>query len=117
MSSRIIVGCQVSTSLRTNLALFHVDYNHFQSPQGTSQQSSAQLALALLTPIYGAEVAARVVPALRTFVIDQGKIRAKGAELDGPWSIVKPRKAKAPAAKAPAKAPAKAGRKAPAQRR
>jgi len=68
--------------LRTNLALFHVDYNHFQSPQGTSQASSAQLALSLLTPLYGAAIAQRVVPALSTFVIDQGKIRAKGVELE-----------------------------------
>jgi iron complex outermembrane receptor protein len=68
--------------LRTNLALFHVNYKHFQSPQGTSQTSSAQLALALLTPLYGPVIAAQVVPALSTFVADQGNIRAQGVEAE-----------------------------------
>ena len=36
--------------LRTNLALFHVTYDHFQSPQGTSSGPSGQLAISLLTP-------------------------------------------------------------------
>jgi iron complex outermembrane receptor protein len=68
--------------LRTNLAVFHVDYNHFQGSQGTTQASSQQLATAILTPLYGAAITAQVVPALSTFVFDQGKIRAQGVELE-----------------------------------
>ncbi|MBV1689460.1 TonB-dependent receptor [Novosphingobium sp. G106] len=68
--------------LRTNLALFHVDYHHFQGPQGTSQLSSAVIAHAALDPLYGVAVANAVVPALSTFVFDQGSIRAQGVELE-----------------------------------
>jgi iron complex outermembrane receptor protein len=69
-------------TLRTNLALFHVDYNHFQSPQSTTTPSSVAVALPVLTTLYGAATAAELVPSLSTFVVDQGKVRAKGFELE-----------------------------------
>lgn len=68
--------------LRTNLALFHVDYNHFQSPQSTSTPSSVAIALPILIGLYGEAAANELIPALSTFVGDQGKIRAKGFELE-----------------------------------
>jgi iron complex outermembrane receptor protein len=68
--------------LRTNLALFHVDYNHFQSPQSTSSPSSVATILPTLTALYGAATAAELVNSLSTFVVDQGKIRAQGFELE-----------------------------------
>lgn len=68
--------------LRTNLALFHVDYNHFQQSQSTSSPPSLAIALAALTPLYGATVAAEVAPKLSVFVGDQGKVRARGFELE-----------------------------------
>lgn len=68
--------------LRANLALFHVDYNHFQAPQGTNSPFSAALIVALATPLYGATVAAQLPSVLSTYVADQGKIRAKGFELE-----------------------------------
>lgn len=68
--------------LRTNLALFHVDYNHFQASQSTSTPSSVALALPILTNLYGATVANELVSKLSVFVGDQGKVRAKGFELE-----------------------------------
>ena len=68
--------------LRTNIAVFHVDYNHYQSPQGTSSPASAAIALAAFTPLYGATTAAQLVNVVSTFVIDQGKVRAQGVELE-----------------------------------
>jgi iron complex outermembrane receptor protein len=68
--------------LRTNLALFHVDYNHFQSPQSTTTPSSVATALPILTALYGATTANELIPSLSTFVVDQGKIRAQGFELE-----------------------------------
>jgi iron complex outermembrane receptor protein len=68
--------------LRTNLALFHVDYNHFQQSQSTSASASAALALPILTQLYGAAVANAILPKLSVFVGDQGKVRAKGFELE-----------------------------------
>lgn len=68
--------------LRANLALFHVDYNHFQQSQSTSAEASRLLALAALPPLYGPVVAAEVVPKLSVFVGDQGKVRARGFELE-----------------------------------
>jgi iron complex outermembrane receptor protein len=68
--------------LRTNLALFHVDYNHFQSPQGTSDPASKAIAIASFTPLYGATTAAQLANVVSTFVIDQGKVRAQGFELE-----------------------------------
>ncbi|WP_296305391.1 TonB-dependent receptor [Pseudomonas sp.] len=68
--------------LRTNLALFHVDYNHFQQSQSTSAPASAAIALAALEPLYGAAAAAEILPKLSVFVGDQGKVRARGFELE-----------------------------------
>lgn len=68
--------------LRTNLALFHVDYNHFQQSQSTSATASAALALPILTSLYGATVASAALSKLSVFVGDQGKVRAKGFELE-----------------------------------
>jgi iron complex outermembrane receptor protein len=68
--------------LRTNLALFHVDYNHFQSPQSTSSPQSAAIALASMAPLYGLAQATELLGPLSTFVIDQGKVRAQGFELE-----------------------------------
>ena len=68
--------------LRTNLALFYVTYNHFQSPQSTTSPSSVASILPTLTTLYGATVAQELISSLSTFVVDQGKIRARGFELE-----------------------------------
>jgi iron complex outermembrane receptor protein len=68
--------------LRTNLALFYVTYNHFQSPQSTSTPSSVATVLPTLTGLYGSTVATELISSLSTFVVDQGKIRARGFELE-----------------------------------
>ena len=70
--------------LRTNLALFHVTYNHFQSPQSTSTPSSVAAVLPTLISLYGAATATELISSLSTFVVDQGKIRANGIELEVP---------------------------------
>ena len=72
----------LNNRLRANLALFHVDYKHFQSPQGTSNGPSKIAAVAIWTPIYGAVIAEELSQAASTFVLDQGNIRAKGFELE-----------------------------------
>jgi len=72
----------LDNKLRANLALFHVDYKHFQSPQGTSNGPSKVAAVAIWTPIYGAAVAEELSQAASTFVLDQGNIRAQGFELE-----------------------------------
>ena len=72
----------LDNKLRANLALFHVDYKHFQSPQGTSNGPSKIAAVAIWTPIYGAAVADELSQAASTFVLDQGNIRAQGFELE-----------------------------------
>jgi len=68
--------------LRTNLALFYVTYNHFQSPQSTSTPSSVATVLPTLVALYGAQTAQELIASLSTFVVDQGKIRARGFELE-----------------------------------
>jgi iron complex outermembrane receptor protein len=68
--------------LRANLALFHVIYQHFQSPQGLSDPNSAALATGVWTQLYGAATAAELANAASTFVIEQGKVRAQGVELE-----------------------------------
>lgn len=68
--------------LRANLALFHVDYEHFQASQSTSTPSSVAIALPILTQLYGATTANEVISKLSVFVGDQGTVRAKGAELE-----------------------------------
>ncbi len=72
----------LNNRLRTNLALFHVDYNHFQSPGSTTTPSSTATIFPTLVSLYGAATAAELVSSLSTFVVDQGKIRAKGFELE-----------------------------------
>ncbi|MEJ5976213.1 TonB-dependent receptor [Novosphingobium sp. PS1R-30] len=72
----------LDNKLRTNLALFHVDYNHFQQAQSTSATASAALALPILTQLYGATIAGEMLPKLSVFVGDQGKVRARGFELE-----------------------------------
>jgi iron complex outermembrane recepter protein len=68
--------------LRTNLALFHVDYNHFQSAQSGIVPAGAAIARPIFTSLYGAATAAELLSAAGTFVVDQGKVRAKGFELE-----------------------------------
>jgi iron complex outermembrane receptor protein len=65
--------------LRTNLAVFHVDYNHYQSPQGTSAPQSKALAISAFTPLYGPVVANQLATVVSTFVYDQGKVRRKAS--------------------------------------
>jgi len=68
--------------LRTNLALFHVDYNHYQASQGTALPAAKTLALSIWTPLYGATVANELATAASLFIIDQGKLTAQGFELE-----------------------------------
>jgi iron complex outermembrane receptor protein len=68
--------------LRTNLALFHAKYDHYQSAQGTTQPSSAALIIALTTPIYGPTIARQLPGVLSTFVVDAGTLIAKGVEAE-----------------------------------
>jgi len=68
--------------LRVNLAVFDAKYNHFQAPQGTSQEQSAALIILLTTPLYGAAIAQQLPGTVGTFVFDQGKLHAYGAELE-----------------------------------
>ncbi|MCW1428117.1 TonB-dependent receptor [Novosphingobium sp. JCM 18896] len=75
-------GDFLDNRLRTNLALFHVDYNHFQSPQSTTAANSVAAVLPTLTTLYGAATAGELISSLSTFVVDQGKIRARGFELE-----------------------------------
>ncbi|MEJ5975624.1 TonB-dependent receptor [Novosphingobium sp. PS1R-30] len=75
-------GDFLNNRLRTNLALFHVDYNHFQSPQSTTAANSVAAVLPTLTTLYGAATAGELISSLSTFVVDQGKIRARGFELE-----------------------------------
>lgn len=79
------VGAKVDffdRKVRANLALFHVDYNHFQAPQSTSTPASIALAIPILTGLYGASAANELISKLSVFVGDQGKVRAKGFELE-----------------------------------
>ena len=68
--------------LRTNLALFHVIYNHAQGPQGLSDPSSKALAVGQWTALFGAATAAELAVSAGTLVGDQGKARAQGFELE-----------------------------------
>ncbi len=68
--------------LRTNLALFHVDYKHFQSPQSFVSPESRTAALDQLIPLYEETIANLLTNSLSTFVIDQGAVRARGFELE-----------------------------------
>jgi iron complex outermembrane receptor protein len=68
--------------LRANLALFHVDYKHFQSPQSTTAATSVATVLPVLQQLYGAATASELISSLSTFVVEQGSVRAKGFELE-----------------------------------
>lgn len=68
--------------LRTNLAVYHVTYKNYQSPQSTTSPQSTAAILPILTDLYGAASAARLPRSLSTFVISQGTIKAKGFELE-----------------------------------
>ena len=68
--------------LRTNLAVYHVDYKHFQSPGSTTTAESAATILPTLTALYGATTANELLGSLSTYVVDQGSVRAKGFELE-----------------------------------
>ena len=72
----------LNRKLRVNLALFHVKYKSFQSPQGTSQQSSKDLIQLLAGPLFGSTTAAALPDFVSTFVVDQGDIKAYGLELE-----------------------------------
>lgn len=63
--------------LRTNLALFKVDYNNFQQPSATTSVE----AVAFLTAAYG-ELGRAIAPNLSTFVQQAHDVRAKGFELE-----------------------------------
>ena len=64
--------------LRTNLALFHVDYKHFQQPSSTT----APEAVAFLNGQYGTALGTALAPNLSTFVQQAHDVRAKGVELE-----------------------------------
>ncbi len=68
--------------LRTNLAVYHVDYKHFQAPGSTTQAESAASILPTLISLYGATTANELIGNLSTYVVDQGSVRAKGFELE-----------------------------------
>jgi iron complex outermembrane receptor protein len=68
--------------LRTNLALYHVDYKHYQGPNSTTAATSVAAILPTLISLYGATTAAELIPSLGTFVLDVGDVRAQGAELE-----------------------------------
>ena len=72
--------------LRTNLALFHVTYNHHQSPGSTSNAASRASARLQLNSLYlgtlGAAGIEGLLSSLATFVNDQGQVRAQGFELE-----------------------------------
>ncbi len=68
--------------LRTNLAVYHVDYKHFQSPGSTTTAESAATVLPTLIALYGTATGNEVLGSLSTYVVDQGNVRAKGFELE-----------------------------------
>jgi iron complex outermembrane receptor protein len=68
--------------LRTNLALFHVIYDHYQLPSTTTNPGSVAANLVKLNQLYGASIAANLISSLSTFVNDVGKLRAQGVELE-----------------------------------
>ena len=63
--------------LRTNLALFYVDYTNFQGPSSTSSPD----AVAALIAQYGA-LGSTLAPVLSTFVQQSTDVRAKGFEFE-----------------------------------
>lgn len=63
--------------LRTNLALFHVDYKNYQQPSSTT----APEAIAFLNAVYG-QIGTTLASNLSTFVQQAHDVRAKGFELE-----------------------------------
>jgi iron complex outermembrane recepter protein len=63
--------------LRTNLALFYVDYENFQGPSSTTSPD----AVAALIAQYG-DLGRTLAPVLSTFVQQANDIRAKGVEFE-----------------------------------
>ena len=64
--------------LRTNLALFYVDYKGYQQPSSTT----APEAVAFLNAQYGVALGTQLAPILSTFVQQAHDVRAKGFELE-----------------------------------
>jgi len=68
--------------LRTNLALYHVTYKHFQQPGSTSSATSTATILPILIDLYGDTIANELVGVISTFVTDSGTLKAKGVEAE-----------------------------------
>ena len=68
--------------LRTNLALYHVDYKHLQQSQGTSVPSSFAICSQALTGQFGGAQANELCSVISTYVFDVGSLRSKGLELE-----------------------------------
>jgi iron complex outermembrane recepter protein len=68
--------------LRTNLAVYKVDYKNAQLQQGTTLPAARALAISIFTPLYGATIASELATAASLFIIDQGTIEAQGFELE-----------------------------------
>jgi iron complex outermembrane receptor protein len=68
--------------LRVNLALFNVNYNHYQSQQSPVSAASLASIQTPLIALYGPTIAGNLLSALGVFILDQGKSRARGFELE-----------------------------------
>jgi iron complex outermembrane receptor protein len=68
--------------LRVNLALYRVNYNHYQSQQATTSPASLASVTPILTALYGPTVAASLASSLGVFILDQGSSHARGFELE-----------------------------------
>ncbi|MCB2075119.1 MAG: TonB-dependent receptor [Novosphingobium sp.] len=68
--------------LRTNIALYHVTYKHFQQPGSTTSPTSTATILPILTGLYGAGIAEELVGSISTFVTDSGTLKVKGFEAE-----------------------------------
>ena len=64
--------------LRTNLALYHVNYKGYQQPSSTSSPE----AVAFLNAQYGTALGSALAPILSTFVQQAYDVRAQGFELE-----------------------------------
>ena len=64
--------------LRTNLALFYVNYKGYQQPSSTTSPE----AVAFLNAQYGVALGSQLAPILSTFVQQAHDVRAKGFELE-----------------------------------
>jgi iron complex outermembrane receptor protein len=68
--------------LRTNLALFNVNYNHYQSQQAPVSAASVASVLPILQGLYGPTVGSALLGSLGVFILDQGKSHVQGFELE-----------------------------------